>query len=194
MSVWIIIPVRPFGEGKSRLADVLPPAEREAFNRRMFAHVLGIAAAVVSSARILVVSRAAEVCDLAKAAGAIFLEECGHTLNAALVQAAAYAREQGATAVLSLSTDLPLLETDDLLAMLDAASDAPVCVIAPDHADLGTNALLVSPPAAIPYLYGENSASAHRQAAEEARLRVACVRRPGLQRDVDTEEDFRAFA
>ncbi|MBW7946127.1 MAG: 2-phospho-L-lactate guanylyltransferase [Sphingomonadaceae bacterium] len=194
MSVWIIIPVRPFGEGKSRLADTLSPIEREAFNRRMFAHVLGIAAAVVSSARILVVSRAAEVRDLAKAAGAIFLEECGHTLNAALAQAAAYAREQGATAVLSLSTDLPLLETDDLLAMLDAASDAPVCVIAPDHADLGTNALLVSPPAAIPYLYGENSAFAHRQAAEEARLRVACVRRPGLQRDVDTEEDFRAFA
>lgn len=194
MSVWIIIPVRPFGEGKSRLAAVLSPAERKAFNRRMFANVLRVASTVAPPGHILVVSRAAEVHDLARAAGTVFVEEREHTLNGALAQASEYARKHGASAVLSLSTDLPSLESDDVRAMLDAAkNDAPVCVIAPDHAGTGTNALLVSPPSAIPYLYGKDSALAHRDAAEAAGLPFTIVRRIGLQRDIDTEEDFRAF-
>jgi len=193
VTAWIIIPVRPFGEGKSRLADVLPPAERTALNRRMFAHVLGVATEVAAPENVVVVTRSAEVRDMAGSAGAGFVDERASSLNAALAQASDHARKRGASAVLSLSTDLPALTADDVRTLLDAAEDLPVCVIAPDHAGLGTNALLLSPPSAIPYLYGDGSAAAHRRAAETAGLRVAIVRRPGLARDIDTEQDYRAF-
>ncbi len=192
MSAWIVIPVRSFGEGKSRLSGVLTPAEREAFNREMFAHVLAVAATVVPPERVIVISRDAAR-DLVEASGAVFLDEDGHTLNAALTQAAVHARACGATAVLSLSTDLPSLERADVEAMLDAATDAG-CVIAPDRWGKGTNALCLSPPAAIPYLYGDHSAAAHQKAAEVAGLRVTFVDRPGLARDIDTVEDYREYA
>ena len=194
MTVWIIIPVRPFDEGKSRLADVLPPVEREAFNKRMFTHVLRVATKVVAPEYSIVVSRSPEARDMARSAGVGFVEEQEDSLNAALTQASGYVQKRGASSVLSLSTDLPSLEADDIRALLDAAKGGSICVIAPDHAGLGTNALLLSPPSAIPYLYGDNSASAHRRTAEMAGLRVAFVRRPGLAHDIDTEQDYRAFA
>jgi len=41
MSLWTILPVKPFGEGKSRLAGHLSPDRRRTLNRDLLAHTLG---------------------------------------------------------------------------------------------------------------------------------------------------------
>jgi 2-phospho-L-lactate guanylyltransferase len=66
--------------------------------------------------------------------------------------------------------------------------------ICPAAEDGGTNALLLSPPTAIPFLYGPDSAARHKAAAEAAGVPVRVVNIAGFARDVDSPEDLRWLA
>jgi 2-phospho-L-lactate guanylyltransferase len=187
MKVWAIIPVQPLSEGKSRLAAVLSAQERFQLNQRFFKHVLATVLAAFPRSRVLVVSRSADV--LAMAEGAQTLSESGSgDLNVALTEGARAAQRAGAGAVLSISSDLPLLETADLRAMCDVMTEN-TAVIAPDRAGVGTNALLC-PVRAAAYAYGEGSFARHVALMEAQDLRVVAVQREGLAFDIDTPDDL----
>jgi 2-phospho-L-lactate guanylyltransferase len=152
---------------------------------------LDVTASVIGREQTLVVSRSQELLAAAKSmAFETLLEAPPYGLNVALAQAADSVRLRGATGVLSVSCDLPFLIADDLRALLNVAIEGDGLAIASDRAGTGTNALVVSPVAAIPYLYGEGSFAAHLKAAENAGLALNVVRRPGLSFDIDTPDDF----
>jgi 2-phospho-L-lactate guanylyltransferase len=182
-----IIAVRPAGEGKSRLAETLSNEERISLNYKFFRHVFSVAKEVFPADEIIVVSRSGEFLDEARRGGAYAHLESSHDLNAALAEGARVAVERGATELLSLSSDLPFLRADDLRAMLASSGDV---VIATDRQRIGTNALLMQRPFAIPFLYGEASLSAHLAAAEQAGLVATVIDRLGLARDIDTPADL----
>jgi 2-phospho-L-lactate guanylyltransferase len=187
MSCFVVMAVRPVDEGKSRLADVLDAHERKKLNIRMFRHVFEVVRKVVTADRIVVVSRSNSLLDEVRAAGGTGHQESGRELNAALVEGSRVAVDLGATELLTLNSDLPFLEADDIRALLAAEGDA---VIATDRARIGTNALLIRRPFAMPYRYGGESLAAHKAAAAEAGLTIAVVERPGLARDIDTPDDL----
>ena len=56
MSRWALIPVKGFERGKSRLAEVLEPEQREAFSRELFEHVVRVLQASPSVDGVAVVS------------------------------------------------------------------------------------------------------------------------------------------
>ena|SRR5438105_1526197 len=184
MNLRVIVPVKPFGEAKQRLAPVLNSVERTRLAERMFRHVLGTAAALFGAANVLVVSRSQAVLAIAEGEAApALLESESSDLNSALRQAARFATMRGNSRLLILASDLPLLDGRDLeeMAMHD-------CAIAPDRHEQGTNALLWR--AYLPFHFGENSLMRHRAAAENAGLVPRIVSRPGLQHDVDVAEDL----
>jgi 2-phospho-L-lactate guanylyltransferase len=189
MTLWVIIPAKSLGAGKSRLADVLPQAERTVFNEKLLRRTIGVAVAVTGAAHTLVVSADAAVAKVAGGCGVGFVPEPAPELNAALEHAAGVVRSRGATAILTLAADLPLLEAGDVEAMIAAARNAGV-VIAPDRAGTGTNALLMSPPGVVPFWFGPGSAEAFRAAAARAGASFAALQRPGLAFDLDTPEDL----
>ncbi|NWK94442.1 2-phospho-L-lactate guanylyltransferase [Sphingobium lactosutens] len=184
----ILLPVRPPEEGKTRLSGIFDADYRKTLNWRFFRNCLDIACQLVDASRCIVVSRSLAVRDEAERRGAISLQEDGSDLNLALTQAAAFGRDRGASAVLSLSCDLPLLDKNDLDVMLQVSREADV-VIAPDRHRKGTNALLVRPPLAIPYLYGASSLGAHLTAARKAGLSASVFYRRGLATDIDLPND-----
>jgi 2-phospho-L-lactate guanylyltransferase len=189
VTVWAIIPARPLEEGKSRLAEALTQGERSRLNQEFFRRTLDIASSVVGKAHTLVVSRSQSLLATAHQLDFPTLhEQPPYGLNEALTQAAESARRQGATAVLSVSCDLPFLTADELRALLAAAEGG--LAIAGDRAGTGTNAMVVSPVGAIPYRYGPGSFLAHRQEAAAAGLPIAIVRKPGLSFDIDTPDDL----
>jgi 2-phospho-L-lactate guanylyltransferase len=191
MSIWAIIPARPLEEGKSRLADALTTPERHRLNHSFFHQTLEVAAAVVGRDHILVVSRSHELLATAQSLGfATLAETAPFGLNAALTQAAEIVRQRGATTVLSVSCDLPFLIPDELRGLIAAARDNQGLAIASDRDGTGTNALVVSPVGAIPYLYGLGSFAAHQAAARAAGLTLSVVRKAGLSFDIDTPDDF----
>ena len=191
MSLWAIIPARPLEEGKSRLAEALTPAERQRLNQLFFRQTLDVTAAVVGRERTLVISRSEPLLAIARSLSfETLLEAAPHGLNPALTQAANEAQQRGATGVLSVSCDLPFLIPDELRALLDVAHQGDGLAIASDRAGTGTNALVMSPVGAIPYLYGLGSFAAHQEAARAAGLTLNVVRRAGLSFDIDTPDDF----
>jgi 2-phospho-L-lactate guanylyltransferase len=182
MACSIIIPVKPISEGKSRLAPALPPLERAELNRRLFTHVLEVAARAVGRSCVSVVTRDFEFQSLARGRGVRAVCERRPGQNAALHQAAGSAPAD--RPILALSADLPFLAADDLETMIGLGGQHDV--VAARSADGGgTNALLMRRPLLMPYLFGPSSLAKHRHAAARRELTFQTIGTAGLGCDLD---------
>jgi 2-phospho-L-lactate guanylyltransferase len=114
-------------------------------------------------------------------------------LNQALQQATRAAVGSGASAVLVVPADLPLVTADDLRQLVELAGTPPVVVLAPDRRQSGTNAMLASPAGLIEYSFGPSSFDRHRALGIAAGARVLVCDRPGLALDLDLPEDLGLF-
>jgi 2-phospho-L-lactate guanylyltransferase len=127
--------------------------------------------------------------------GALSTGERSDHLNAALRQARDAALARGATALLVVPGDLPLLDAGAVEALLARHhAGAREIVLAPAHDGRGTNALLLSPPAAVDLAFGGESAPRHVAAARAAGLRVVIHEAPEFALDLDTPADLDAVA
>ena len=188
-ALWLIVPVKPFGEGKSRLAAVLSTDLRAEFSQRWMTHVLTVAATWGNFAGMAVVSRDARVLAVASELGALPIVEVGDDLNEAITQACKVVCAAGAEGVLMLPSDLPLLTHEDLDELYDLSLEGDGVIIAPSH-DGGTNALLLRPPQAIPYAFGEGSFARHAMLAASATLPCYVYNSSTLALDIDHPEDL----
>jgi 2-phospho-L-lactate guanylyltransferase len=189
LAIWVVVPAKPWGEAKSRLAATLDADTRLALSRRWLTHLLATAQRVEGLAGVAVISRDPAVRALAAVQGARPLAETGHDLNAALEQARAAVVAAGAEAILVLPADLPLLTLHDLTALCALARAGEGVVIAPSH-NGGTNALLLRPPSVLPYAFGDDSFARHCALAAAAGLPCRVYRSPSLAWDVDVPEDL----
>jgi 2-phospho-L-lactate guanylyltransferase len=187
--LWLVVPVKPFGEGKSRLSAVLSPTQRAELSQRWLIHVLTTAAEWAHLAGIAVISRDPAVLALAEGLGALPILEEGDDLNSALTQACQVVLDAGAEAVLMLPSDLPLLTTEDLDELYALALQGHGVVIAPSL-DGGTNALLLRPPQAIAFAFGEDSFARHVALADAAGLPCHVYNSSTLALDIDHPEDL----
>ncbi|MFT5393827.1 MAG: 2-phospho-L-lactate guanylyltransferase [Gammaproteobacteria bacterium] len=190
---WAVIPAKALSQGKTRLASVLSPENREALNRSFLTRTINVVSQTARLAGIVVVSSDPKALELARTLGVHSLMENEPVgLNHALTLAAKWATEHGASHIMTVSTDLPCLEATDLEAVLGEALDigAPVVSIAPDEPEQGTNVLVMGPPGAITYAYGPGSYEKHCASAACAGATLRVIRRPGLLFDVDSPEDL----
>lgn len=184
MTLSVIVPIKPFDEGKTRLSGVIDAAARARLAERMFRHVVAIAGTVGQTT---VVGQHMPVLH----GDERFVADAGAGLNRALDQAA---RTLDADRpVLALFADLPLLCREDLLAMFALLGQADV-IAAADRHGRGTNALLLARSGLIPYAFGTDSLARHRDLANARALRFASVRRPGLATDIDTPADLSSLS
>jgi len=185
MTCWALVPLKNPAIGKQRLRDVLPPQEREQLILHMQARVFAALRGAKGLAGIAMVSG-----DEALAPeGVSWIADPGDGLNASIAAGARQLETLGASHMLVVAADLPLLTAADIEAMLEEGREASV-VIATDRAGRGTNALLLSPPTALEPRFGEDSLARHAEAAVSRDLVTRTVRRPGLQLDVDTRDDL----
>jgi len=190
MTLWVILPVKPFEAAKTRLSEDLSPSQRARLAAWFFHRTLAIALRFAGSRPVLVVTRSSNVIDLAHAAGAFgLLEDDGADLNGALRAAAARALDRGASSILTVASDLPLLETEDLALM--TADDVGLCALAPDRWRIGANALFWRGPGLPPYTYGPGSYARHQEAAGGT---AHTVSNAGLGFDIDDGEDLRLWS
>jgi 2-phospho-L-lactate guanylyltransferase len=191
MTLWAIVPVKPLRRGKSRLASALTEDERAELNRLLLEHTLRTLTDLKEIEQVLVVSRDSSALAIARDLGARTVQEDGApNLNTALKRATVVAQVYASRGVLILPADLPLLSREDVLALLERATDPPVVVIAPDRHQRGTNALLLSPANLIEYDFGDNSFKRHSERARKAGVRLEIVNLPSLGLDLDLPEDL----
>lgn len=187
--VFAVVPVKDLAGTKSRLAPVLNPGARAGLTLYTMGRVVG-ALREAGVGDVCVVSPDPIVLNEALRRGAVPLLQRSRGLNPALEEGRTRALAGGASTLLVLPADLPLLEADDVRAVLEAAGDGPCAVVSPDGARAGTNALLSLPPDALPFLFGPDSFEAHLQAARGRGLDLRVCERPHLAFDLDTAEDL----
>src|SRR2546426_10301466 len=117
MSYKALIPVKALSEAKSRLAPYLTQSQRKTLVLDMLRHVLCVLHQSNLLGTISVVSADHEVLQQARTWGAQALIEATPGHNPAL-QAAACGLTTGTTGLLTISSDLPLLNADDIRGMI----------------------------------------------------------------------------
>ena len=172
-----LVPMKQGAETKSRLAGVLDAPARKALAEAMAAHVVDRLREVEAIADIHLLAPApAPGLDVA------WLADGGAGLNAELAKASI---ALGEGPLLVLHADLPLLQRDDVEALLTAARQAGAA-IAPDRHGGGTNALAMARRDDAAFLFGSDSFARYCRHLPQA----AIVRRPGLAFDLDTPDDL----
>ena len=190
MRTIIVVPHRGLHAGKTRLAGTLGTEQRVRLTQRLLERVLRALEPVDASCGVLVISPDADLRSVVEAEGARLLVQRGMGLNEGLDQARDVAVADGAEVLGVLHGDLPLLEPDDVQALLAPVLEAPGVAIAPDQTWSGTNGLAMRPPDAMDFRFGPGSFEAHLKAGRAAGVAVATVERPGLAFDLDTPGDL----
>jgi 2-phospho-L-lactate guanylyltransferase len=187
--VYAVVPVKDLWGTKSRLAPVLDPGARAGLTLYMMGRVVrAILEAGIDD--VCVVSPDTMVLEEAERRGATPLVQESRGLNPALEEGRRRAQELGSSTLLVLPADLPLLDAEDVQAVLQEAGDGPSAVISPDETRSGTNALLIQPPDVLPFAFGTDSFEAHLGAARRRSLDVSVCERPHLAFDLDTTGDL----
>jgi 2-phospho-L-lactate/phosphoenolpyruvate guanylyltransferase len=189
MNVFAVVPVKDLWGTKSRLKPILNPGARAGLTLYMMGRVVS-ALKEAGVENVCVVSPDPIVLNDARERGATPLLQESRGLNPALEEGRSWVMARDAAALLVLPADLPLLEAQDVRALLEEASAEDSLVISPDGAQAGTNALLLRPPDALPFTFGPGSYEAHLRAARERGLEVRVCERPHLAFDLDTVEDL----
>jgi 2-phospho-L-lactate guanylyltransferase len=190
-----LVPVRSLSGAKSRLGEPLDAEERAELILGLLRRTLEEALTATRLAGVVVVSMDADLLALARTMGAASLLQEVDGLNEGLAEARLAASPE-ATAVMVLPADLPGVAASAIDQLAEAAElelrgapEKSVVVLVPDRHGTGTNALLVAPPEAISFHFGEGSRAAHRAAAESAGASYLELDGP-LSFDVDTPEDL----
>jgi 2-phospho-L-lactate/phosphoenolpyruvate guanylyltransferase len=189
VSVFAVVPVKDLAGTKSRLTPILNPGARAGLTLYMMGRVVS-ALRGAGVENVGVVSPDRIVLGEARERGATPLRQESRGLNPALEEGRRWAMDCGASELLVLPADLPLLEPEDVRAVLGHTSEEPSLVISPDRTHTGTNALLLKPPDAVPFAFGVGSYEAHLRAARERGLDVRVCERPHLAFDLDTAGDL----
>ena len=178
----VLVPLKSFGSAKSRLGDLLDPAQRSALVRSMAEVVL----AAASPLRTVVVCDDDEVADFARNLGAAVVSTPPDGLNESLQRAVERAAAAGVRRVMVVPGDLPF--ASDLARFADPADDG-VLMVADRHGE-GTNLLSFAPASGFRLQYGPGSFDAHSVEARRLGLALRVVEDEAIAWDVDEPEDL----
>lgn len=187
MNTHVVIPFRSFSTGKSRLSEVLGPAQRRCLCIELLAHTVDIS---MSFQHVWVVSDDTDVADFLSRRGSRARSVTAPSpgdLNAAIGYACQCIPDDAS--VLVLPTDLPWLEVAELV---EFAASTDELRIAPDHSGQGTNLLLI-PGTLRPHFvfsFGPGSFERHVSTALAIDAPLRIWRTPASEFDLDSPLDL----
>lgn len=184
-----VLPVKNPKNAKQRLKKLLPAQDREALARLLYKETLTALCAAKGIDRVVVVSNDRQITDHARGSGAIVFEENEQVSHSVSADAACRrAKEMGASTVLLVPIDVPLVTADDFSRL--ASSAHPGIIIVPSLDGTGTNALVRTPPDIVESRFGPGSFRVHLEQAQSKGVSAEVLRLEGLMFDIDTPEDI----
>jgi 2-phospho-L-lactate/phosphoenolpyruvate guanylyltransferase len=194
--LWTVLPVRGIARGKTRLAGILDAAARARLNRWLLTRTLDVIESWRGDlGRCVVVSRCAEVFEMASARGAPVICEIDaqSDQNRAASTGAIYAMQRSARKLALLPADLPDMNAEALEALTCEAQCERHLALAPDVAGTGTNAVVLDAHAHAGLCFGVRSFPRYLDWAASEGWNVSVCTRPELTFDLDTPADWDAW-
>lgn len=185
MSCWALIAIKNLSLGKKRLAGTLSPAGREQLIRTMLNQVLDSLSASHSVQNMAIVTSE----HLLTTHDVTLLTDIGGGLNTAIAHAVRTLEAAGASELLVLHGDLPLVtpaEIDELVALGRHNGIA----LAPDRQRQGTNAVYLKAGTGFEFHFGPHSFEQHQTEAARCDLLPVIAELPGFAFDVDEPADL----
>ncbi|MEE4544648.1 2-phospho-L-lactate guanylyltransferase [Streptomyces sp. V4-01] len=184
----VVLPVKPFAVGKSRLA-LWAGTRRAALAGAFYADTLDAVLAAATVGLVVVVTDEPLAAARAAASGALPLADRPRSgLNAAALHGASYARALAPAApVAVLAADLPALRPAELDRVLTSAARHPRAFLA-DHTGRGTTVLTAAAGQPLRPAFEGPSQRNHRLGGAQE---LAGVHAPSVRLDVDTVDDLR---
>lgn len=190
-----LVPVKALTWGKSRLSSLLSEAARHAVSRAMFTDVLTSLQQASTVDRVVVVTSDPTLLTLAQHLGAFTIdEEYPRGLNGAVTVGTEFCLRHGATALLVLLADLPLVTAEDIDRLFQQTSGRPEVILVPCKEGDGTNAVLRVPPLVIPPCFGGPSLERYKVAAHREGIACRVIEVPRIAFDLDSVADLEQFA
>jgi len=182
------LPVKSPHNAKQRLDGFLSAEQREKLARILYRQTLAALCQAEGIDRVVVVTNDSDVAEHARSSGALVFEENEQVSHSVSADAACLrAIELGATTVLLVPIDVPLVTPADFSRL--AAAARPGLIVVPSADGTGTNAMVRTPPDVIESRFGPGSCRAHLDQARLKNVPADILRLPGLMFDVDTPED-----
>jgi 2-phospho-L-lactate guanylyltransferase len=188
-TTWALVPIKDFARAKSRLTTVLTDEQCAELAACMAADVTTALRGCAGIGHVVCLGQEPQIRAFATEHGCEFIAEtAGAGLSANLDHAAQQLQENGARTLLIVPGDLPTITPADLDALLENHRGG--LTICPADLDGGTNALVISPPTGIGFLFGNRSSEQHIRAAEAAGLEHRIVRAVAFRCDIDVPADL----
>jgi len=183
-----LVPVKPPARSKSRLVPVLEQDECASLSLAMLSDVIDALAGAASVDEVVVITADEDVASMVRQAGHRVIEDVSTDLCGALDAAARQLAENGVETLLIVPADIPTITSTDVDNLINKHQGG--LSISPAIRDGGTNALVCSPPDAVAFCYGKDSARKHLQRAERAGIVSSRLPVPAFFRDVDLPDDL----
>ncbi len=191
---WLLIPVKSLGGGKSRLGPVWDAPARRALNEFLVRRMLQISSEVPGAHRTAVISACEDALLLAKSYGIHAIRQLSEPgLSCAAEEGLAALRGLGATDVLVLASDEPLVRPSDIRDLSERGARHREVLICPDKHNAGTNAIYLPCQASLRFQFGEGSCRKHFREALRAGLVPRIYLNKRIAFDVDTPADLRLW-
>ncbi|HLK85006.1 MAG TPA: 2-phospho-L-lactate guanylyltransferase [Candidatus Binataceae bacterium] len=191
----ILIAAKHLAFAKTRLGRAIGDRDRMALAEAMFRDVLAAALSARAADHVAVISSDQGLLAMARAAGALVIdEEFPRGLNAAVRLATAALSAQGVESLCTVLSDIPLVTGADIDSVFSELGEEGSGVALVPSRDLsGTNIIARAPADAIATRFGSQSLRRHLEECYRLGLPSRVVRQRGPALDLDVIEDLNEF-
>ena len=189
----VLLPLKDPAHAKQRLAGHLTPKERQELAWAMLEDVTRAVRVAITPDQVVVVTRGHPALLAEQSSWQVIEENQQISESHSVDRACRLLQQRGASVVLRLPTDIPLLEPEDVDVLLNLELGARSAVIIPSRDGKGTNALLRTPPDAFPSRFGENSLALHQEEARRRRVELKILENTRISFDLDEYSDLLRF-
>ncbi len=191
----IVVPMKSLDESKSRLEKYIP---REIINKivlKLFLNTITIIQKTTNSIeknyKLAVVTKSNEIVNLIKKKNLTIIDDTSASfLSDSIRISSIWAKNNGFSSICIIPADIANPDLSDLITLFSYPKKNRSAVICPSY-DLGTNAMIISPPNSISYDYGKNSFLKHLESANNAGLNPVILNLKSLKYDIDNFNDLK---
>lgn len=190
MKAILLIPIKDLANAKQRLAGELNRAQRSQLAEAMMRDVLGAASGVLGRIDVALVTGDPRAQELARQFGFKIIDDIrNESETAAIEMATEWCEQQGYDTTIVIPGDIPLITSDELQRVLDAAPPEGA-VFVPAYDRRGSNCILRRPASLIPLHFGNDSFLPHCDAMQKTGKSLVILELPGIGLDIDNPHEL----